>query len=176
MFDSIDIIMMTPLQFIALALRLFAIWLVHTACQIGLLVYTMRAEAPYGGETSYALAALYLATAVLLWKFPLVVARRLLPEPGRDTCTVPDSTGAVATAFVVAGLLIIALKALTPLANYLALLAMLILTGQFSGLKTAGSHLDGIVGTAMLAIGSVLILKCRSLAQRVLTRHTKGTP
>lgn len=166
--------MITPHQFIAVAVRLFALWLLLTSTQIALLAYAMRSTVQHGGEASFVLAAIYLLLAGLLWAFPFAVARGLLPRHTGETTTSVASTDAVAVAFVAAGLVIISLKALTPVANYLSLLTMLLLSGQGFG-QAPSLHVDGLIGIAMLVIGGTLVLRCRTLAARILPRPS-ATP
>ena len=97
-----------------------------------------------------------------------------------DTESVAWATGAVnvnvaaadgaAVVFIAAGLAIIALKALTPLANYISLMTMLILSGQAARLSAASMHIDGLTSIAMFLLGLLLILKSRPLARYTL-RH-----
>lgn len=162
--------MFTPHQFFALVVRLFAAWLLLTAGQIVLVTYAVQRGGQDNAAMSYAVAGLYALVALLLWVFPQAVSRKLLPKAGADSVAagVAGDTGAIA--FIGAGLLIIALKALTPLANYLSLLTMLLLSGQSSRLSTAAMHIDGIIAIAMMLIGLILIAKSRLLACWVLRR------
>jgi hypothetical protein len=157
--------MMTPHQFAALLLRLFALWLLLTAAQIALLTYALQANGQEGGAASYTIAALYLVAALLSGKFPLALAHRILPAQMPGRAVEGNANGAAVVAFIGAGLLIIALKALTPIANYLALLAMLLLSGQSERLLAPNLHVDGMIGLAMLAIGCLLVVNSGPLAR-----------
>lgn len=155
--------MITPQQFAALLLRLFALWLLLSAIQIALLTYAIQSASQGNAGAAYTMAAVYGAVAMLCWRFPLVIATKILrpqdasPAPG-------DASGAAAVAFIGAGLLIIAFKALTPVANYLAMLAMLLASGQAERLLTPSLHVDGAIGLVMLVIGWTLVVRCRTLA------------
>lgn len=156
--------MITPQQFAALLLRLFALWLLLSASQIALLTYAIQSSAQGNAGAAYAMAAIYAAVAVLCWRFPMVIAAKIL-RPQASTPAPDDASGAAAVAFIGAGLLIIAFKALTPVANYLAMLAMLAASGQAERLSMPSLHVDGAIGLVMLGIGWTLIAHCRALAR-----------
>lgn len=160
---------MTPHQFAAILLRLFALWLLCTASQIAILTYSVHRVGPESSAASYAMAALYFSGALLLWRFPFLIARRIL-SPSKTIATsgsVSAGDGA-AVAFVSVGLLVIALKALTPVANYLSFITMLIVSGQEDRLFTPSLHIDGVVGMVMLLIGLAMIVKSRAMGHRLL--------
>jgi hypothetical protein len=75
---------MTPQQLIGIAVRLFAAWLVMNSVAylvaIPSQLSSMQGMPSGSAALSYALAALYLLAAVLLWFFPMVVAHRILHE------------------------------------------------------------------------------------------------
>ncbi|MRW93268.1 hypothetical protein GJ699_25090 [Duganella sp. FT80W] len=160
--------MFTPHQFFALVLRLFAVWLLLAAGQIVLVSYAVHRGAQDNVLISYAVAAMYAVVALLLWLFPLAVAGKILPKTTGNDAGRAVSCDSAAIAFIVAGLAIIALKALTPLANYVSLLTMLVLSGQTARMATASLHIDGVIAIVMLLIGLSLVLKARPLARIVL--------
>lgn len=166
--------MFTPHQFFALVLRLFAVWLLLAAGQIVLVSYAVHRGAQDNVAISYALAAMYGAVALCLWMFPLAVAGKILPQAAGEGAARLVSGDGAAIAFIVAGLAIIALKALTPIANYLALLAMLMLSGQSARLGAASMHIDGVIALCMLLLGLLLILKSRPLARLALGGSPSG--
>ena len=156
--------MITHQQFAALLLRLFALWLLLNAAQIVLLTYAVQGTAGQSVGAAYAMAGLYAAAALVFWRFPMMLARAIL-RPAMEEGRPGDANGAAAVAFIGAGLLIIAFKALTPVANYCAMLAMLLLSGQGERLRVPGLHVDGVIGFVMLGIGVALIVRCRALAR-----------
>jgi hypothetical protein len=160
--------MVTPHRFFALVLRLFSLWLLLTAAQIVLVSYAVQRGMQDNAAMSYTLAGLYAVVATLLWKFPLAVASKILPETGAQPAAGPASADNAAIVFIGAGLAIIALKALTPFANYISLLTMLVLSGQSARLFTASMHIDGMISIAMLLLGLLLILQSRPLARYAL--------
>ncbi len=160
--------MFTPHQFFALVLRLFAVWLLLAAGQIVLVSYAVHRGTQDNVLISYAVAAMYAVVALLLWWFPLAVAGKILPKTAGDGAARAVSGDSAAIAFIVAGLAIIALKALTPLANYASLLTMLVLSGQTARMATTSLHIDGVIAIVMLLIGLLLVLKARPLARIVL--------
>lgn len=166
--------MFTPHQFFALVLRLFALWLLLTAGQIVLVSYAVHRGAQDNVAISYAVAAMYAAAALLLWMYPLALSRKILPAPvaGDAPGLAPGDSAAIA--FIVAGLAIIALKALTPIANYLSLLTMLVLSGQSARLATVSMHIDGAIAIVMLMLGLLLILASRRLARFALRAPSRS--
>ena len=171
--------MMSPHQFAALMLRLFALWLLFTASQIALLTYALARGGQDINAPSYATALVYLVGAVVLWRYALSLARRILPcaatpVPVESVRRAEDgaahnANGAAAVAFVGAGLLVIALKALTPIANYVSLLTMLAISGQSDRLASPALHIDGLIGLAMLLVGLTMVTRSRALARWMMS-------
>lgn len=102
--------MMTGKQFVALGVRLFAVWVI-----IGLLEAVPGAfffldngspPAPDGYKAAIiAIAAALALIATLLWRFPLAVARKLLPRQALDaTVALPASEPIERAGFCLLGL------------------------------------------------------------------------
>lgn len=158
--------MVTPHHFFAVVLRLFSTWLFMSAGQIILLNYALLRTGQGNPEPSFVIAGLYLIVAILLWRYPLFWLKKIMPASDQaQTANVGDA--GITIAFVSAGLAIIALKAVTPVANYVAMLAMLMISGQYSQFRSPTIHIDGLIGIAMLAIGLMLIVKSRSFAMKL---------
>lgn len=75
---------MTAQQFVGLAIRLFAVWLVLTSIAYFTSIPAALASVPTGSETTASVAMTigvsYVAAALLLWFFPMFVAHKLLPR------------------------------------------------------------------------------------------------
>src|SRR4051812_19232530 len=79
---------MTPHQTLAVAVRLFAIWLALYVARdlIGFYVYGQQKGDTAVGSVAFTLEILTIVVVVLLWFFPRTIARRLLSSTG-DTET-----------------------------------------------------------------------------------------
>lgn len=77
---------MTPQQIVGLGIRLFAIWLLLLGLPYVWYIPSALARQPIDGGTtlSIAIGIFYIAIAVLLWLFPMVVAHRLIPRTNFD--------------------------------------------------------------------------------------------
>jgi Na+/proline symporter len=76
---------MTPQQLVGIAVRLFATWLALTSVAYFVSIPKALASAPPLGNdaniaVAYAIGGLYVAGALILWFFPMVVAHKLLPR------------------------------------------------------------------------------------------------
>src|SRR6185295_3788795 len=72
---------MSPHQTIAVAVRLFAVWLAAYALQTVSVVFLDDQVATKGLVVDGILGTLTLLVAALLWFFPLTTAKKLLSEP-----------------------------------------------------------------------------------------------
>lgn len=72
---------MTPQQIIAIAIRLFAIWIgIMTIPYFTTIPYAMSQQTGQAMWGSYVVAVVYLLIAVVLWFFPMSIAHRLIPK------------------------------------------------------------------------------------------------
>lgn len=160
---------MTPQQFVGLGARLFAIWMFLTALQtvsVGREVSAQGVE--NGAMLSYAVAMLYFVCAVLIWVFPMAIAHKLVPRTKFDDRLCMPGQQAAVVACVVVGLLVIAFKALGPLAWYLALVSIWVANGQPVTSMSTESLADGVSGLIHLAAGLLLIAKAHDLAETIM--------
>ena len=162
---------MTPNQFVALMVRLFALWLLLIVSQIVFMTLALHPNLRDGSWGSLMLAAIYVVLAAVLWKFPMSVAGKIVSKAGAATPMSLDAKNAVMVAFVGFGLLVIALKALSPIASYISLLIMVAVSGQSLQLLTPNLHMDGITGIVMLLIGLLSVTKARSCANWILPKN-----
>ena len=94
---------MTSRQFVAVALRVFALWLGVQALRNVLLIFIVTGNG--GWYVSY--AVVLAVFAVLLWVFPLTVAGRILPAAPGETPGALTENGLVHAAVVSAGLVLV---------------------------------------------------------------------
>ncbi len=167
---------MTPQQCVGLAARLFSIWLAVSSLQaiaIGQALQIPGNRAPVW--VPYLVAAVYLLVAAVLWLFPMFIAHRLVPRTHYDNTLQVQGREAAAVACVFVGLLLVALKALAPVATYLSLAAHWIGNAQPLSTMDADRHIDGLVGVLQLFVGVLLITKSRALAARMIPTTTPST-
>lgn len=79
---------MTPQQLIAIAIRLFAIWLIILSFRY---LSSVPAYFAYKGEIAeriyqaYIMAAAYIIPAIFLWLFPMTTAKKIIPALDQNT-------------------------------------------------------------------------------------------
>jgi hypothetical protein len=75
---------MTPQQFVGLAIRLFAIWLVLSSIRYlsyaPMEIAQMGQIAEHTARQAYFIGGAYLLAAAVLWFFPMAIAHRLIPR------------------------------------------------------------------------------------------------
>lgn len=77
---------MTPQQIVGLGIRLFAIWLFLVGLPYVWYIPSYLARQPIdgSGSGSIVIGFIYIAIAIVLWFFPMVVAHRLIPRTNFD--------------------------------------------------------------------------------------------
>lgn len=159
---------MTPQQFVGFGTRLFAIWLFITAVQTLVLGREVAAQGAEGALLACMIGGLYFVGAVLSWTFPMAIAHKLVPRTRfEDRLSLPGTQAAV-VACVVVGLLVIAFKALGPLAWYAAMVTMWVSAGQPVTAMPGDTHVNGLVGGIQLLVGLFLIMKAHSLGEAIM--------
>src|SRR5882762_7390699 len=96
---------MTTHQVVALAVRLFAVWLALEG--VPYFVYAPSQLASAALIAGYLTGGAYLVAALILWVFPLLIARRLLPESTRGIKLSPSAVELTRTAVVVSGIFLL---------------------------------------------------------------------
>lgn len=145
-------------DYLVVALRLFAVWLLLTALWFGM--GTLVRELQAGGFPLATVASMVpmAGIAVLLWFFPLTVARKLLPVMREPQAPLQAPAREVeAVAFTVLGLWILA-NALVDAAYWL-LLAWMTRRSEFENLEWTSDQIASVLATAIeiaLAIGLLL--------------------
>ncbi len=160
---------MTPQQIVGLAVRLFAIWLVLTA--VGAVDFGRVLDSQPGAEptaTPYVFAALYAIVAVLLWFFPMLVAHKLVPRTSFTDNLRLSTREAAVVACIIFGLFAVVVFAVPTLSRYIAIAVFWVRNGQPLADMGAGAHASFVQGLIYLAVGVFLIVRARSLADRML--------
>jgi len=167
---------MTPQQLIGIAVRLFAAWLVMSSVAYLVAIPSqlslMQGMPSSSVAISYALAALYLLGAVILWFFPMIVAHRLLPRTQHENHLEFQAEELARVGCALFGLWVFA-KALPTLAWFF-FRAFLVVgsSSSFSALDAQG-RLDIAVAAFQVALGAVIIWKAGAFARIVSPAHKK---
>lgn len=97
---------MTSRQFVAVALRIFAIWMALSAAQSVLSILLL--DEAFSAAPYLAYAVVYAFVAVVLWTFPLTIAGRILRASPDDPPMGATPRGIVHAAIIAAGLILLA--------------------------------------------------------------------
>lgn len=97
---------MTSRQFVAVALRIFAIWMALYAAQSVLSILLL--DETFSATPYLAYAVVYAFMAVVLWMFPLTIAGRILRASPDDSPMGATPRGIVHAAIIAAGLILLA--------------------------------------------------------------------
>ncbi len=160
---------MTPQQLIAIALRMFSIWLAITSVSYLLIISERLAgyENQTGMLTAIGIGAAYLIAAMIVWFFPLSIAHRLVPKSKFENQfnTRPDEVATV-------GVSLLGLWRLTDvLPNFVSYLFQASLnspTGSiFSSLDARGKG-DVFFYCIEVGIAIILLVKAHTIAKFLL--------
>ena len=150
---------MSPHQIIAVAIRLFAIWLVIYLAQTAPSFFreTIRVDDPAVSVAIVVISILAVLLVLFLWFFPLTVARRLLDArnlaPAEPAS--PDTWFSVGCALIGIWLIIPALASLT------YNLSVLYMAQRNAALETTGLHFGWIYYSVEIVFGAWLLLGAR---------------
>ncbi len=163
---------MTPQQFIGLAVRLFAVWLVVSAVQAFSVGSAMSAQSgPEFSSLPYVVAGLYLLAALPLWFFPMSVAHKLLPRTSsQDTMRLP-ARDAITIGCAILGLWVIVMQALPSLSWYAVLAAFWLASGEPISSMEQSRHVELITGLVSLVVGLLLVTKAARIGAFILSRQ-----
>src|SRR5688572_19714837 len=98
---------MSALQVSVVLIRLFAIWCAIDAIAWFLDLWTPYSNARYGTAITLAYAIVYALVAVALWKFPALIARRMLGEAISPSPPATDPKALLNVAVIAIGLLLL---------------------------------------------------------------------
>jgi hypothetical protein len=160
---------MTPQQIVGLAARLFSIWLAIGAFQAVAIAQALKSSGGQGPTwVPYFFAMLYLAGALLLWLFPMVIGNKLVPRTRFEDKLHLPAEQVVVVACVVLGLMVIFLRALPPIAAYVSLATFWVGGGMPLSRLEGDRHIDGLVGFLQLIVGVLLVTKAHAISGRLL--------
>lgn len=168
---------MSSKQLVALAVRMFAIFIAVWVMRHGFVVVPMLAG-PDATRTDllavFLTVSVPLVVAVLLWVFPARVAGHLLPRTSTPARPEPWTAAELqAAAFSVLGMWILA-RAVADLGYWIVYLLLLPGSGAYRSSGLSPADLGGLVSTALeLVIGVWLLLGARGLAG-VIRRFRHG--
>ena len=156
---------MTPQQIVGLGVRLFAIWLLFVGLPYVWYIPSALAQQPIDGSTSLSIAIgfVYIAVAVLLWFFPMVVAHRLIPRTNFDNVleVVPIETARVGCCLLGLWLFLTSAPALV---SYLFRAFLVSGSGPLYGSLTLDQKLDIGFYLIQVLIASALIFRSSAFA------------
>lgn len=163
---------MTPLQIVALGVRLFAlVWLLYTLSSLHqVFFYLGRAGGP-GDATVWIFTLIQIGVCALLWFFPRTIAARLLPSRSAE-----QPVPAVSLAeWQTLGVILIALWALTRAVGAAIYWISLynIVEGRLSDFGPE-QKAAMILTAAELAIGIWLLLGAKGIAAAIFKLRTAG--
>ena len=166
---------MTPQQIVALAVRLFSIWLCLTTLQMIAIGRAMLAsvsnDAGYG---VYAMAALIALVAILLWMFPLSVAHKLVPKTHHDNVLTMPARSAVAAGAVILGLWAV----ISTIPNVVATLALISSddgSSIYRQLLASGRIAELFANLLRMGLGMFLIFKPWWIAAKTFPDQQTGS-
>ena len=153
---------MTSRQFVAIALRLIAIWMAMASVQSVFTMFVIEGVPSSVAYIGYAL--LYAIVAVVLWTFPMKIAGRILQAAPQESPMSVTPSGIVHAAVIGAGLLLL-VESLPVLLNNLVV-ALAIPSEQYSTPADRGLFISRLVVPALPALlATVMILRAQQLAR-----------
>lgn len=161
---------MTPQQIVAMAVRLFSIWMLMIALQSLGIVTMMRNEfRPDSGALMLIFPLLISAAAILLWMFPLFVAHRLVPATHHSNIVKLPARAATAAGAAILGLWAV----VGSLPDLIAQFALVIMTHGTPYGESFSPHTNvkNITTLAQLVIGIILLFKAWPVAAMVFPEN-----
>lgn len=156
---------MTPQQIVGLGIRLFAIWLLLLALPYVWYIPSELARQPIDGGTSLSMfiGFAYIAIAILLWLFPMVVAHQLIPRTNFDNVlrVVPSEVARVGCCLLGLWLFLTSAPALV---SYLFRAFLVSGSGSLYGSLTLDQKLDIGFYLVQILISSALIFRSSAIA------------
>jgi NO-binding membrane sensor protein with MHYT domain len=157
---------MTAQQYVGVFVRLFAIWLLFLAVQtVGMALQLESHGRPYG---SYAIAAVLSVVAIILWRFPMFVAHRLVPQDASEPRLPPSSAEIATVACIVLGLWLCVARAFPSFIRYVSVILVLMheeVPVTYMDTKTWASLTESILE---FAAALILVFKARSISAYLL--------
>ena len=169
---------MTPRQLVGLFIRLFAIWLVISAIQMIGTGMALRDSVGIGAgadHVAYVASVILFITALIVWRFPLLIAGKLIPAAPPDGA--PTTISAVETATVaciVLGLWTLVGRVLPALIRDLEIIAVYHTNYQPLQSITARDLSRLIESAVDIIVALILIFKARGITFYLLRPRPTG--
>lgn len=159
---------LSPNQVVALAARLFAIWLAVSSFQLAGLDVAMSGN-PVSAQIVLILIALAMAAvAILIWRYPIAVAHTLLKDLKPSTTNLGTDDLAL-VACIVLGLWLFVASVLPALLRQLSMVTIIFSSGfNLESLQTRGL-VTLVIALVNAAISWVLIFRARAVSAYLLS-------
>jgi hypothetical protein len=159
---------MTPHQLVGLFIRLFAIWLVISAIQMIGAGMALRDSVGYGAGAAYAVSIVLCITALIVWRFPLLIAGKLMPAAPDRAFTSISAVETATVACIVLGLWTLVGRVLPALIRDLEIIA--VYRTNYQPLQSiAARDLSRLIESGVdIAVALILIFKARWIALYLL--------
>ena len=161
---------MTPQQFVGMAVRLFALWLVFSGIQMVATGINANNQPGLEATSAYFIwAAVIFLLALGLWFFPMVVAHKLVPRTKFENVLRVPASQATAVACVILGLWLF-VEHVVPALAYYSSLAITLRANNIS-LATSAEFAIARLGAVAIefAVAAILCFGAR-------TRRFQRTP
>jgi hypothetical protein len=159
---------MTPHQLVGLFIRLFAIWLFISGIQMIAAGMSLRDSVGYGAGAAYVVSIVLCATALIVWRYPLLIARKLIPAAPNDISNSISAAETATVACIVLGLWTLVGRVLPALIRDLEIIA--VYRANYQPLQSlTGRDLSRLIESAVdMAVALILIFKARWIAVYLL--------
>jgi hypothetical protein len=160
---------MSPHHYLAVAVRLFAIYFFAYSFQIFGAMQALSNQTGVGIWIT-GISGIFFVTALLLWFFPMTVAHKLLPKTQETSPVKLSSHRAIATASAILGLVIAFYSAMKSILFYLAQMTVAIADGNKITSLSIDQHVTGCVAIAEFVVGLILILRANWIATKIVEK------
>lgn len=159
---------MTPLNLVGLFTRLFAIWLFISGVQMIGAGMSLRDSVGNGAGAAYVMSIVLCAIALMVWRYPLVIARKLLPAAPDDISNRISAAETASVACIVLGLWTLVGRAIPALLRDLEIIS--VYRANYQPLQSlAGRDLSRLIESAVdVVVALILIFKARWIAKYLL--------
>jgi hypothetical protein len=162
---------MTLQQIVGLITRLFAIWLFVSGIQmigVGMSLRDSVGQGAGGAGAAYVVSIVFCATAFIVWRHPLLIARKLIPTAPDDISNSISAAETATVACIVLGLWTLVGRFLPAPIQDLVIVA--VYRANYQPLQSlAGKDLLRLIESAVdLVVALILIFKARWIAAYLL--------
>jgi len=159
---------MTPHQLVGLFTRLFAIWLFISGTQMIGAGMSLRDSVGNGAGAAYVISIVLCAIALIVWRYPLVIARKLIPAAPDDISNSISAAETATVACIVLGLWTLVGRAFPALLRDLEIIA--VYRANYQPLQSlAGRDLSRLIESAVDVVAAlILTFKARWIAVYLL--------